>query len=222
MGKRVICLGGAGNAAVIGAAIKDANRRGLGEWMFAGFLNDQLEAGSTLDGAPVFGPLALASELAAEGYYFINAILRIDGNRRRIALIEGLGIPDERLATFVHPTAYVAPGVELGPGCAIMPHVSISPEVRFGKGCCVFQGATIGHDNVIGAYSHITAQACVGSYLRLGRGVHIGLNSSVREHVTIGDYSTLGMASMLLTDIGDEEVWAGSPARFLRKTREDE
>ena len=38
-------------------------------------------------------------------------------------MIEELPIPEKQLATFVHPTAYVAPNVKLGPGCVIMPMV---------------------------------------------------------------------------------------------------
>ena len=78
-------------------------------------------------------------------------------------------------------------------------------------------GATMGHDNVVGDFCHIAAQACVGSYLKIGKGVHIGLNATVRENLTIGDYATLGMGAVLTKNIGESEIWAGNPARFLRK-----
>ena len=162
MSKKVICLGGQGDPATIGKAIVDANKRGDDEWQFAGFLNDRIEMGTLLEGFPILGKLDQALEFVDKGYYFINGIHRIDGNKRRIKLFEGLGIPESRLATFIHPTAYVAPGVEFGPGCAVMPNVCISPEVRFGKCCIVLQAATIGHNNVISDYCHISAQACLG------------------------------------------------------------
>ncbi len=38
-----------------------------------------------------------------------------DGQRERIDLFNSLNIPDDRLAIFVHPTAYMAPNVELSP-----------------------------------------------------------------------------------------------------------
>jgi acetyltransferase-like isoleucine patch superfamily enzyme len=56
----------------------------------------------------------------------------------------------------------------------------------------------------------------VGSFLNIGKGVHVGLNATIREHLTIGDFATVGMGAVLTKDVGAEEIWAGNPARFLR------
>jgi len=47
--------------------------------------------------------------------------------------------------------------------------------------------------------------------------VHIGLNATTRENTTIGKNATLGMGSVLTKDIGENEIWVGNPAKFLRK-----
>lgn len=214
--RKVAILGGQGNAAVVAAAIEHARRMGATDLEVAGFLNDRVPVGEKIDLFPVIGKVSDAQRLLAEGYWFINTIFRIDGNRERIAMFEQLGIPDDRLATFVHPMAYVAPSVELGPGCVILPQVAMSPGSRLGKGCMMMVGATMGHDNEVGDFCHIAAQACVGSYLKIGKGVHIGLNATVRENLAIGDYATLGMGAVLTKNIGEEEIWVGNPARFLR------
>ena len=102
-----------------------------------------------------------------------------------------------------------------------MPNVCISPEVTFGKCCMVLQGATIGHNNLISDYCHISAQACLGAYLKIGKACHIGMNSTIQENVSMGDNSTLGMGSVLHKNIGDNEIWSGFPARFLRRPYEN-
>lgn len=216
MSRKVAILGGAGNAAVIAAAIEHARRLGGTDLEVAGFLNDRVPVGQTIDMFPVIGRVEDAPALLAQGYWFINAILRIDGNRERIAMFEALDIPDDRLASFVHPMAYVAPSVQLGPGTIVMPQVAMSPGSKLGKGTIMMVGATMGHDNEIGAFCHIAAQACVGSCLKVGKGVHIGLNATVRENLTIGDYATLGCGAVLTHDVGAGEIWAGNPAAFLR------
>lgn len=216
MSRKVAILGGVGNGTVIAAAIEHARRMGATDLQVAGFLNDREPIGKALDLFPVIGRVEDAKRLLEEGYWFINTILRIDGNHERIAMFESLGIPDDRLASFVHPMAYVAPSVQLGPGCIIMPNVSMSPASRLGKGCLMMAGAMMGHDNEVGDFCHIAAQAAVGSYLKIGKGVHIGLNATIREFLSIGEYATLGAGAVLTKDIGPNEIWAGNPARFLR------
>ena len=215
--RKVAILGGLGNGAVVAAAIEHARRMGATDLEVAGFLNDREEQGTIIDMFPVIGKTSDAKRLLESGYWFINTILRIDGNRERIEMFESLGIPDDRLATFVHPMAYVAPSVQLGAGCVIMPNVSMSPGTKLGRGCMMMAGSMMGHDNVVGDFCHIAAQAAVGSYLTIGKGVHIGLNATVRENLTIGDYATLGAGAMLTKNIGANEIWAGNPAKFLRK-----
>ncbi len=216
MSRKVAILGGLGNGAVVAAAIEHARRMGATDLEVAGFLNDRTPVGEKIDMFPVIGKVEDAKRLLDEGYWFINTILRIDGNRERIAMFEALNIPDDRLATFVHPMAYVAPSVQLDAGCIIMPQVAMSPGSKLGKGCIMMVGATMGHDNIVGDFCHIAAQACVGSYLRIGKGVHIGFNATIRENLTIGDNATLGQGAVLLKNMGENEIWVGNPAKFLR------
>lgn len=215
--KKIIILGGIGNGSVIANAIVDANKRGDNEWNFAGYLNDRIKAGDYIENFPVLGKLTDFTWFMDQGYFFINAILRIDGQQQRISTIENLNIPEERMATFIHPLSYVAPNTKLGPGNVVMPNVSISSGTTFGKGCIIMVGVSIGHDNKIGNYCHFAAQCCVGAFMIIEDGVHIGLNATTREHLTIGRNATLGMGAVLTRNIGENEIWVGNPAKFLRK-----
>jgi acetyltransferase EpsM len=216
MAKKVIILGGMGNGTVVASAIIDACSRGQTDLEFAGYLNDGMEKGALLEGYPVLGKTSDCQVFLQQGYVFINTIFRIDGQQERLDMFESLGLPDSALATFVHPLTYIGQQVTLGPGTAILPNVSISSGVTFGKCCLVMVGATIGHTNTIGSYCHFAAQCCVGSYLNIADGVHIGLNATIREHLTIGENATVGMGAVLLKDVGELEIWAGNPAKFIR------
>lgn len=216
MAKKIIIIGGLGNGSVIANAIVDANKRGDKEWEFVGYLNDRLSKEDKIEDYPVLGKLSEANKFVEKGFYFINTIFRIDGQQERIDVFEKLNIPKERLAIFVHPLSYIAPNVKLGYGSVVMPNVSISSGTIFDLGCLVMVGVTIGHDNKIGKYCHFAAQCCVGAYLNIGDGVHIGLNATTRENLTIGKNATLGMGAVLTKNIGDNEIWIGNPAKFLR------
>ena len=212
----MIILGGIGNGTVIAQAIDDAKRRGEDSCQMIGFLNDREPVGSEIEGYPVLGKISDARSFAEQGYKFINTIYRIDGAEERMDLFSSLGLSDDNLAVFVHPTAYVAPNVMIEPGAVIMPYVMISAGAIIGKGSLLMVGCSIGHNTVLGHYNHVAAQAVVGAYIRFGTGVHIGLNATIRENLILGDFSTVGMGAVLTKNIGEKEIWAGNPARFLR------
>ncbi|MDA3886300.1 MAG: acetyltransferase [Candidatus Delongbacteria bacterium] len=217
--KKIIILGGLGNGSIIANAILDANKLDCKEWKFAGYLNDRAKIGEEIQGFKVLGSLADTKKYLDEGYYFINTILRIDGQQERIELFETLSIPKDRLATFIHPKTYIAPNVVLGSGTVIMPNVSVNSGVIFGNGCLILNGATIAHDTIFGNYCHVASQACLGGYLTIGSGVHIGLNATIRENLTIGRNSTIGMGAVLTKDVKENEIWVGNPAKFLRMAK---
>jgi sugar O-acyltransferase (sialic acid O-acetyltransferase NeuD family) len=210
-----------GNATAIAAAIRDARQRGHDEWDAAGYLNDRMQAGDDLEGLPVLGALNDAARFLDQGFYFINTIYRIDGQDLRIALFEKLGIPDESLATFVHPLAYVADNSVLGPGTVVMPHAAISTDTVLGRCTLVMTAALVGHNNIVRDHCHFAAHSCTGSYLKVGRGVHVGLNATVRENLTLGDCSNLAMGGVLVNNMKEFEIWAGVPAKFLRMAKKE-
>lgn len=51
----------------------------------------------------------------------------------------------------------------------------------------------------------------------IGEGVFIGAGSIVLKGVTIGDYSIIGAGSVVSKNIPANEIWAGNPAKFIRK-----
>jgi acetyltransferase-like isoleucine patch superfamily enzyme len=48
-------------------------------------------------------------------------------------------------------------------------------------------------------------------------GAFIGAHTIVLKGVTIGERSVVGAGSVVTKDIPDGEIWAGNPARFIRK-----
>lgn len=66
-----------------------------------------------------------------------------------------------RIASFVHPAAYVSPKATIGTGCVILPMSVINTNVLIEKGCIVNCGAVIDHDCIIRDGCHICLNAVV-------------------------------------------------------------
>lgn len=53
--------------------------------------------------------------------------------------------------------------------------------------------------------------------MRIKKNAFIGCNTVICKPVTIGENAIVGASSVVTKDIPDNEVWAGNPARFIRK-----
>lgn len=60
-----------------------------------------------------------------------------------------------------------------------------------------------------GGYDRGLVKVCKGAYL--------GMGTMIVKPVTIGDGAIVGAGSIVTKDIPANEVWAGNPARFIRK-----
>jgi len=58
----------------------------------------------------------------------------------------------------------------------------------------------------------------------VGIAVSIGSNATILGGIYIGDGAVIGAGSVVTKDVPPREVWAGNPARFLKKVsdRKDE
>jgi len=51
----------------------------------------------------------------------------------------------------------------------------------------------------------------------IGNDVWIGSNCLIKSGIVIGDGAIIGMGSVVTKDVGKYEIWAGNPAKFIRK-----
>lgn len=214
LNKPLVIIGGSGHGSVIEACVNDNRRRFNDlEWEVKGFCNDYDTA---VDGYPVLGMIKDIPKLIEEGCYFAWGIHIIAKNHLTASLFENLNIPDNRWATIVHKSAFVDQSVILDPGVFVMYNAYIAPRTRIGRCTMVKANTNIGHDVKIGAISHVAMGSTIVSCSSIGYCSDIAIGASMLAHTSIGDYSMLGAASLLTHDIPNEEIWVGSPARYLK------
>ncbi len=139
----------------------------------------------------------------AVGYRRVNAA-RADLCRR--ARAKGY-----RLATFVHPRAYVAPEARLGDNCIVFPGAVIEPFAALGDDVVVWSGAVIAHDTIVGDDCFFGPNASVSGKVTIGRGCFVGLNATLRDGISLGDGTVVGAGAVVKHDTRAGEVFPAVP-----------
>jgi len=217
MSKDIIIIGGEGNGGVIASAIIDMKNNYGYDYNLKGYLNDFEQVGTKLHEYPVLGGTKDIENFARKGYYFVWAVHMIGKGEKRRKLYYDLNIPEDRLISIIHPKSFVAFNVEIGKGVFVMANSYIGPGTKLGKGTLVMANCVVGHNDDIGELCHLSAGCNVSSYIKIGNASDIGLGAAVLEKRTIGDYSVVGANSLLTKDMGDREIYVGTPAKLHRK-----
>lgn len=112
--------------------------------------------------------------------------------------------------TFIHPTAIIEEGAEIGEGSHVGPFCTVGSKVKLGKNCVLKSHVVIEGDTHIGEGTEIYPFASIGQapqdlkYNGESTKLRIGKNNKIREYVTmqIGTVQDNG-----LTQVGDNNLF---------------
>ncbi|MEQ9641547.1 MAG: acetyltransferase [Alphaproteobacteria bacterium] len=215
----ILILGGPASGGVVLQGILDLNRHSeIAPFECVGFLNDAEPVGASIHGYPVRGGFDSWRDYA-DDIRFIGAVFHPDEMRARHTRVAGLGIPEERWASVVHPAAWVADTATLGPGCFIASGVVLGPDVRVGSRTMIRSNVYVGHHSTIGDFTFIGSNASINGRCIVGSRVHLGANCVLRDGVAIGDDGFVGIGAAVTKDVAAGDAVAGNPARRLPRSR---
>jgi acetyltransferase-like isoleucine patch superfamily enzyme len=123
----------------------------------------------------------------------------------------GCTIGDE---TFVGPFVEIQNGVTIGKRCRIQSHSFICDLVTIGDDCFISHGAMFINDVFVTGGP--AAQRHLWRSTKLGNRVSIGTNATVLP-VAICDRAVIGAGAVVTKDINEPGIYAGNPARLLRR-----
>lgn len=92
----------------------------------------------------------------------IEFIPAFGNNKFRLEWLEKIEVEHGKIATLIHPTAYVSPKAIIEYGTVILPMACVNTGTRISRGCIINIGALIDHDCVIEEGCHI----CLGAIVK--------------------------------------------------------
>ncbi|HUF39153.1 MAG TPA: hypothetical protein VMN57_11560 [Anaerolineales bacterium] len=113
--------------------------------------------------------------------------------------------------------AEVPLSVRIGEGCLLVHGgygVVVHPKTRLGDRVKIYPGVTLGRADIHHPAEESAFEAIeVGDDVILSPGAKILGRSGV---LRIGTGAVIGANAVVLEDVGEYEIWAGIPARFIR------
>lgn len=203
----IVGTGGMGREAAAWVAEADPDRKLLG------FLDDDPEShGREVVGLPVLGGVDWLSDQPD-----VEVVAAIGAPSARAALGDRVVAGGHRLATVVHPTAFVGPRVTIGAGAIICPAAVLTCDIDVGEAVIVNYGAQIGHDGVLGRCAFVAPGVSLGGNVTIGELADVGIGASVIQGRTIGERAVVGAGAVVIRDVPADTTVVGVPAAPLRR-----
>jgi sugar O-acyltransferase (sialic acid O-acetyltransferase NeuD family) len=177
-----------------------------------GFVDDDESAAGELEGADreagLRGPISGYEREGDE-----QVAIGIGHAETRLKVAEALIGRGARLATVVHPTAWIAPTATVGEGVAIAPFVCIGPSVTVGELTLLNTYASLGHDAVVGRGCVFSSYAVATGHTTLEDQVFLGTHAVIAPGQRIGARARISAGAVAFHDVPAGWLAAGNPAR---------
>ncbi|WP_279145535.1 acetyltransferase [Photobacterium carnosum] len=124
-----------------------------------------------------------------------------------------------RLINIIDPTALLSRNIELGEGIYIGKLCIVNSDTKLLDGVVINTRSLIEHGNQVGICSNISTNVVLNGDVKVGDQTFIGSCTVVNGQITIGDNSTIGSGSVVIRNIPNKVVVAGSPTRLIREIK---
>lgn len=168
----------------------------------------------------VFGDWAqLGPILEANREKIADYVVENDRRNSGVPLLDLKGIQAR-----IEPGAIIREKVEIGEGAVIMMGAVLNIGAVVGPGTMIDMGAVLGGRATVGARCHIGAGAVLAGVVEpasatpviVEDGVLVGANAVVIEGVRIGRNAVVAAGAVVIEDVPENAVVAGSPARVIK------
>lgn len=135
--------------------------------------------------------------------------------RARKTMFERARALGYRLASFVSPTAIVAPGVTLGENVVLLDQVLVEPLSSIGDDVVLWSGVTVCHESRVESHVFASARATLAGRTVVGEGSFLGVGAATINDVKLAPETHLLPGSFAFQDTEPMTRYLGTPARAI-------
>jgi sugar O-acyltransferase (sialic acid O-acetyltransferase NeuD family) len=172
--------------------------------------DDPAKKGDVFYGYPVLGTPEEVDKTLSVKPCFVCAI---GENQDRARVVQRVLALDWIPATIIDPSVIVAEGVVVGDGTYVGAGSILSPYANIGNHVIINHHCSIGHYSILEDFVQVSPGGRVSGGSILREGASLGSNAVVAPRRTVGRYATLSACSFAMTNIPDNALAVGIPAR---------
>jgi acetyltransferase-like isoleucine patch superfamily enzyme len=135
---------------------------------------------------------------------------------KNVIVVEPVNLYDCAIGddSFIGPFVEIQKGAKIGKRCRVQSHSFICELVTIGDDCFISHGAMFINDRFVDGGP--VKERSLWGQTSLGNLVSVGTNATILP-VTICDHVVIGAGAVVTRDISVTGIYAGNPARLLRK-----
>lgn len=119
-----------------------------------------------------------------------------------------------QFTTLISPYAIVRRTAHIGAGCIITASSNISMDVYVEDHCAILSSG-LGHDVRVGKYSVLSGRVSLNGFVEVGELAYICCGAMVAPHKKIGDGATVGIGSVVISNVKANTTVFGNPAKKM-------
>lgn len=119
----------------------------------------------------------------------------------------------------IHPTSIISETSKLQNGVIIQSNCLITTNSKIGNFVHINYHSAIAHDCNIGDFVTISPNVHINGDVTIGDGTFIGSGVTTIQGVKIGKNCVIGAGSVVITDVPDNSMYVGVPAKFKKKIK---
>lgn len=207
--KDIIIVGASGFGREILRLIKKINEVSP-TWKVLGFLDDNPDA---LKGVECqYSIIGSIKEWKPKPGEWFACALAFPKVKKKV--VESLKERGASFTVLVHPNAEINPNSSIGEGSIITKTCIISDNAHIGKYCTIL-GSGIAHDASVGDYSTLSGRCSLNGHVEVGSMVYMGCGVLVAPSKKIGDGATVGIGSVVVSNVKAGTKVFGNPAKRI-------